>query len=88
MVEAMGSCFAANPYELFMVGSQDRQVPPEAVRVGCDAFAREGHPVEFRVIEGFGHGWPQVENERVWEFLAGKRLAGGGGAEMQAVQVP
>jgi polyhydroxybutyrate depolymerase len=59
---------------LFMVGSRDRQVPPEAVRVGYDAFQREGHPVEFRVIDGFGHGWPRAENERVWEFLAGKRL--------------
>jgi polyhydroxybutyrate depolymerase len=59
---------------LFMVGSRDRQVPPEAVRVGYDAFAREGHPVEFRVIEGFGHGWPRAENERVWEFFDSHQL--------------
>jgi polyhydroxybutyrate depolymerase len=59
---------------LFMVGSKDRQVPPEAVRVGHDVFAREGHPVEFRVIEGFGHGWPRAENERVWEFFDSHRL--------------
>jgi polyhydroxybutyrate depolymerase len=59
---------------LFMVGSQDRQVPPEAVRVGYDVFAREGHPVEFRVIEGFGHGWPRGENGRVWEFFESHRL--------------
>jgi poly(3-hydroxybutyrate) depolymerase len=59
---------------LFIVGSRDRQVPPEFVRVGHDAFERAGHPVEFRVIEGFGHGWPRRENERVWEFLKGKRL--------------
>lgn len=59
---------------LFIVGSRDRQVPPEFVRKGHDAFERAGHPVEFRVIEGFGHGWPRRENERVWEFLAGKRL--------------
>ena len=59
---------------LFVVGSRDRQVPPEMVREGRDAFERAGHPVEFRMIEGFGHGWPRAENERVWEFLEGKRL--------------
>jgi len=48
--------------KLFVVGSRDRQVPPESVRVGYDVFAREGHPVEFRMIEGFGHGWPRAEN--------------------------
>jgi poly(3-hydroxybutyrate) depolymerase len=59
---------------LFMAGSRDRQVPPEFVRVGHDAFAGEGHPVEFRTIEGQGHGWPRGENERVWEFLERQRL--------------
>jgi polyhydroxybutyrate depolymerase len=59
---------------LFVVGSRDRQVPPGFVRKGYDAFERAGHPVEFRVIDGFGHGWPRRENERVWEFLEGKRL--------------
>jgi poly(3-hydroxybutyrate) depolymerase len=64
---------------LFIVGSRDRQVPPDFVREGHDAFERAGHPVEFRVIDGFGHGWPRAENGRVWEFLEGKRL--GEGAE-------
>jgi predicted esterase len=59
---------------LFLVGSKDRQVPPQAVRAAHDAFAREGQPVEFRIIEGFGHGWPRAENERVWEFFASHRL--------------
>ena len=59
---------------LFLVGSRDRQVPPDFVRVGHDAFERAGHPVEFRLIDGFGHGWPRRENARVWEFLEGKRL--------------
>ncbi len=59
---------------LFLVGSHDRQVPPEVVRVGHDAFKREGHPVELRAIEGFGHGWPRAENARVWEFLERQRL--------------
>jgi polyhydroxybutyrate depolymerase len=62
---------------LFLVGSRDRQVPPDFVRKGHDAFERAGHPVEFRVIEEFGHGWPRRENERVWEFLEGKRLGEG-----------
>jgi poly(3-hydroxybutyrate) depolymerase len=61
---------------LFLVGSRDRQVPPEMVREGHDAFERAAHPVELRVIDGFGHGWPRGENERVWEFLEGKRLGG------------
>jgi hypothetical protein len=34
----------------------------------------QGARWSFGVIEGFGHGWPRRENERVWEFLAGKRL--------------
>ncbi|WP_428307068.1 alpha/beta hydrolase family esterase [Lacipirellula sp.] len=59
---------------LFLVGDRDRQVPPEYVRKGYDAFERAGHPVEFRMVEGFGHGWPRRENERVWEFLQGKIL--------------
>jgi poly(3-hydroxybutyrate) depolymerase len=59
---------------LFIVGSRDRQVPPEFVREGYDAFERAGHPVEFRVIEGFGHGWPRRENKRVWTWLARHRL--------------
>jgi polyhydroxybutyrate depolymerase len=62
---------------LFLVGAQDRQVPPEAVRVGYDVFEREGHPVQLRIIEGFGHGWPRSQNERVWEFLEGQRLTEG-----------
>ncbi|BBO36243.1 hypothetical protein PLANPX_5855 [Lacipirellula parvula] len=62
---------------LFLVGDRDRQVPPAMVRKGYEAFERAGHPVEFRMIEGFGHGWPRRENERVWEFLEGKRLEKG-----------
>ncbi len=66
---------------LFVVGSNDTRVPPDVVRVGYNVFKREGHPVEFRVIEGFGHGWPRAENERVWEFLAGKRVTDSSGRE-------
>jgi polyhydroxybutyrate depolymerase len=55
---------------LFVVGSNDTRVPPDVVRVGLEAFEREGHPVEMWVIEGFGHGWPREENGRVWEWLA------------------
>jgi polyhydroxybutyrate depolymerase len=73
---------------LFMVGSHDRQVPPEAVRVGYDVFKREGHPVEFRVIDGFGHGWPRGENERVWEFFSSHRLPDGVAADGNEGQLP
>lgn len=59
---------------LFVVGARDRQVPPEYVRAAHDAFERAGHPVEFRVIEGFGHGWPRDENGRIWDFLRRHQL--------------
>ena len=61
---------------LFIVGSQDRQVSPATVRAASDAFVREGHPVEYRMIRGFGHGWPrsQDENQRIWEFLNSHHL--------------
>lgn len=58
---------------LFLVGSEDRQVPPEMVRKAHDAFQREGHPVEFRLIPGIGHGWPPV-NEDIWQFLVDKQI--------------
>lgn len=58
---------------LFLVGSEDHQVPPAMVRKARDAFERDGHPVEFREIPGLGHGWPPV-NEEIWAFLEGKRL--------------
>ncbi len=58
---------------LFLVGSADQQVPPSMVRTAHDAFKRDGHPVEFRMLPGLGHGWPEV-NDEIWEFLAGKRL--------------
>jgi poly(3-hydroxybutyrate) depolymerase len=56
---------------LFIIGSQDRQVHPAIVRSAHDAFARDGHPVEFRTIDGFGHGWPRNQgiNEGIWAFL-------------------
>ena len=61
---------------LFIVGSEDSQVPPATVRAVSDVFAREGHPVEFRIIEGLGHDWPrnQDENKRIWDFLNSHRL--------------
>jgi len=61
---------------LFIAGSQDRQVSPATVRAASDAFVRDGHPVEFRVIQGFGHGWPRIqeENNRIWKFLNSHHL--------------
>ncbi|MHB1031368.1 MAG: CE1 family esterase [Pirellulaceae bacterium] len=61
---------------LFIVGSQDRQVSPAIVRSAHDAFAHDGHPVEWRIIDGFGHGWPRDEgiNDDIWLFLSSHRL--------------
>lgn len=58
---------------LFLVGAEDGQVPPAAVRKARDAFERDGHPVELRTIPGLGHGWPPV-NKEIWAFLETKRL--------------
>ena len=61
---------------LFVVGAEDRQVPPNLVEIATECFRREGHPVEFWKIPGLGHGWCQASdfNERVWRYLAQHRL--------------
>ena len=60
---------------LFIAGSEDRQVPPDAVREAFDCFRREGHPVEFLVIEGLGHHWALEHNinAKIWRFLSQHR---------------
>ncbi len=60
---------------LFFVGSLDEQVSPATVRRACEAFQLAGHPVEFRTIDGFGHGWPRgIEfNRQIWHFLSAHR---------------
>ena len=57
---------------LFIVGSEDRQVPPATVREACTCFEREGHPAEFLLIEGLGHRWAVEHdvNETIWRFLS------------------
>jgi fermentation-respiration switch protein FrsA (DUF1100 family) len=61
---------------LFIVGTQDNQVSPANVRAASDAFAQAGHPVEFWLIQGMGHGWPPNPggNDRIGEFLSAHRL--------------
>lgn len=61
---------------LFVVGSQDVQVSPATVQAVHDDFAQAGHPVDFWLIEGMGHGWPANPggNHRIWEFLSAQRL--------------
>jgi poly(3-hydroxybutyrate) depolymerase len=71
---------------LFVVGSHDTRVPPDVVGVGLEAFEREGHPVEMWIVDGFGHGWPQEENERVWEWLARHRMPSRGQGEEHATE--
>lgn len=60
---------------LFVVGADDHQVPPASVRVGYDAFTQAGHPTEFRVIPGHGHGWGKSlgMGEQMWTFLSRHR---------------
>jgi poly(3-hydroxybutyrate) depolymerase len=61
---------------LFIAGSEDRQVPPAAVREAYECFRREGHPVEFLMIEGLGHRWALDRdiNAKIWGFLSPHRL--------------
>lgn len=68
---------------LFVVGSEDTQVSPETVRSVQAVFAENGHPVEFRLVEGAGHGWPQATgiNEEIWKFLSARQQPGAVGVE-------
>lgn len=61
---------------LFVVGSEDTQVPPAMVQKACDAFKKDGHPTEFRIIPGLGHGWPRDPKitAEIWAFLTVKQL--------------
>jgi len=60
---------------LFIVGSLDVQVGPQAVKQACHVFAKAGHPVEFKIREGVGLGLevdPGV-GEIIWQFLSQKK---------------
>ena len=57
---------------LFIVGAEDKQVPPNTVRKAHDAFQQSGHPCEWQVLPRKGHGWNDV-NELVWKFLRDQR---------------
>lgn len=61
---------------MFIAGSEDRQISPDAVKEAYTCFGREGHPVEFCLIEGLGHRWALEHdvNERMWRFLQRYRL--------------
>ena len=61
---------------LFIAGTEDRQVPPAAVREAYDCFRRADHPVEFLLIEGLGHHWALEHdvNAKIWRFLSPHRL--------------
>lgn len=60
---------------LFIVGSQDTQVPPEVVRTASRIFEAGGHPIEFRLLDGAGHGWNNNfgVNRILWNFVRDKR---------------
>ncbi len=64
---------------LFVVGTDDQQVPPSNVQKARKAFQSAGHPTEYVEIAGFGHGWPDEHgmNEIVWAFLSRHRLQSG-----------
>ena len=64
---------------LFIVGENDRQVPPNVVGEARRAFAAAGHPTEWLQIPDFGHGWARDRglNPVVWNFLEPKTLQTG-----------
>jgi len=57
---------------LFIVGSNDTQVPPAVVSSAYECFRREGHPSKYHEVPGLGHGWARRQgiNERIWRFLS------------------
>jgi poly(3-hydroxybutyrate) depolymerase len=57
---------------MFIAGSKDGQIPPATVKEACECFQREGHPVQFCLIERLGHEWALEHgvNERIWRFLS------------------
>lgn len=59
---------------LFIVGSHDKQVEPETVRLGSELFKMASHPIRYEVLDGAGHGWNAAYgvNEMVWQFLSNK----------------
>jgi hypothetical protein len=61
---------------LFIAGSEDRRVPPAAVPEAYGSFQREGHPVQFLMIDGLGHHWALEHdiNAKIWRFLSPHRL--------------
>lgn len=61
---------------LFIVGENDRQVPPKVVDEARQAFATAGHLTEWLEIPDFGHGWARDRglNPVVWNFLQSKVL--------------
>lgn len=61
---------------LFVVGDRDKQVPPEAVRGGHDAFSKAGHPTEMMIVPEHGHGWPRKIDFGgiMWTFLSKHKL--------------
>jgi len=61
---------------LFIVGSDDRQVPPDVVSSAYECFRREGHPSEYYEVPGLGHAWAgrQGINEQIWQFLSQCRV--------------
>ncbi len=61
---------------MLVVGSDDKQVSPTAAEESRDCFRREGHPVEYHMIEGLGHRWALEHdiNETIWSFLSEHRL--------------
>lgn len=58
---------------LFIVGSDDTQVPPDVVSSAYECFRREGHPSEYYEVRRLGHGWGRRQgiNDRIWRFLSG-----------------
>ena len=44
--------------------------PPTQAADGCTTYGQCRAPVEFCVIPGATHGWPEGSSQRIWEFFA------------------
>ncbi len=64
---------ASHKFPVMIVhGAEDWIILPVAARIARDVCRKEGHRVEWVMLEGFGHFWAEAEhgiNARIWEFF-------------------
>ena len=63
---------AAKKYAVMVIhGDADRIVKVDEGRTSRDAYAKEGHAVEYVEVKGMGHVWARREGitDRIWKFF-------------------